>query len=98
MKRYISLKETKNTGSYLDNIQLPKEGQIVYFLKGQIAAKPIKGKIVTITNIDKKGLSNTYLDIEVNSRIYHTNISQVFDHLPKYQELSDEYGSYKKWI
>lgn len=93
LKRYI----TEAKGSYLDNKKMPKEGQEVYVLSGQMADKVVKGKIRKITNIDQKGLSNTYFDIEANGRNYHVNIAQVYDHKPKQVKTKDEYGDVTIW-
>lgn len=93
-RKYIE----SNEGSFLDNKKIPKENQVVYFLSGSIAPfKILKGIIKSITNIDQKGLSNTYFDIESNNKLFHVNIGSVFDHKPKQIEIEDEFGKIKIW-
>lgn len=84
-------------GSYLDNQQVLKLGSEVWILTGQFADNPQKGMIKRIDNIDNKGLANTYVDVDVNGKIYHTNVAQVFDHKPKLVQVKDEYGFVKRW-
>jgi hypothetical protein len=83
-------------GSYLENKKMPKEGDIVYFLQG-FNQKVMKGKIVNVTNIDKKGLANTYVDVESGGKNYHNNIHQIYDHKPKKVIKTDDYGEVKIW-
>lgn len=92
LKRYI----TEAKGSYLDNKKMPKEGQEVYALVG-FERKIVKGKIRKLTNIDNKGLANTYLDINSGGKNYHVDISQVYDHKPKQVKTKDEYGDVTIW-
>ncbi len=99
--KYVNIKIISSKGSYLENKKLPKEGDIVYFLftkKDSLDQKIAKGKIERVNNIDNKGLSNTYLDINSGGRNFHVNIDQVFDHKPKYTELEDQFGKFKKWV
>lgn len=91
-KKY--LKERK--GSFLDNQKLPKEGQTVYAIVG-FNNKIVKGKVTRLTNIDNKGLSNTYLNIDVNGKNYHLSIDQIYDHIPKKVKIKDEYGETTIW-
>lgn len=93
LKRYLN--EAK--GSYLDNKKMPREGQQVYILAGQMADKVVKGTIRKITNIDQKGLANTYFEIEANGKNHHVNIAQVYDHKPKRVKTKDEYGEVTIW-
>jgi hypothetical protein len=88
-----------NKGSYLDNKLLPKEGAIVFVLVGSMSPfKVMKGKVSTLSNIDNKGLNNTYMDILLdNGKINHVHISMVFDHKPKQEKVTDEYGETTVW-
>lgn len=79
-------------------MKMPKEGEVVWFLSGQVNQKPMNGTVVRITNIDRKGLSNTYMDIEVDGVVHHVNIAQVFDHKPNLRTVKDEYGETKRWV
>ena len=90
------LKEGKK-GSFLDNKKIPKEEQNVWILSGTFADKPEQGIIKISYNIDRKGLSNTYLDVETKKGIKHLNIAQIFDHKPKKIKVKDEYGEITKW-
>ena len=83
-------------GSYLDNKKMPKEGDTVFALVG-FDRKVVKGTITKISNIDQKGLSNTYLDLNVNGKNYHLDISQIYDHKPKQMKKKDEYGEVTVW-
>ena len=91
-KQYLN--EVK--GSYLDNKKLPKEGENVYALVG-FNRKIVKGKIKKVSNIDQKGLANTYLDLDVNGKNYHLDISCIYDHKPKKVKTKDEYGDVIIW-
>jgi len=90
-----------NYGNYLKNKKMPKVGERVWFLKGQMSPFKVgKGKIIAVTNIDRRGLSNVYVDIEEsdgNKKNYHCNIMQLFDHRPKYIEKTDEFGKTYIW-
>lgn len=88
------LEESK--GSFLDNKKVPKDGQMVYAVVG-FDQKIVKGKVLKTSNIDKKGIANTYLDIDVNGKTYHVDISQIFDHKPKKVKVKDEYGEVTIW-
>ena len=94
MRFEIYFNESK--GSFLDNQKLPKVGQTLYALVG-FDRKVVKGKVIKLSNIDQKGLSNTYLDIDSNGKKYHIDISQVFDHKPKQVKTKDEYGDVTIW-
>lgn len=83
-------------GSYLVNKKLPKEGESVYAIVG-FDKKIVKGKVTRVTNIDKKGLENTYMDLDVNGKIYHVDINQIYDHKPKKKFIEDEYGKVEIW-
>jgi exosome complex RNA-binding protein Csl4 len=84
-------------GSYLDIKRLPKEGDKVYAVVG-FNQKIIQGTIVDITNIDRKGFANIYVEVEdKNSKKYHLAINQIFDHKPKKETIKDEYGETKVW-
>lgn len=84
-------------GSFLGNNKLPKEGQSVWALVG-FDRKPVQGTIISITNIDKKGLANTYLDLQVKNKKYHVNINDIFDHKPKQKKITDEFGEVTVWV
>lgn len=94
-KKYLT--EAKSRGSYLDIEKIPKEGENVYAVVG-FNQKIIKGKIVNITDIDRKGFSNTYVEVEdKNGKKYKLAINQIFDHKPKKEIIKDEYGETKVW-
>jgi len=82
--------------TYLDNKKIPKINEKVYALVG-FENKIVNGKIVSVNNIDNKGLSNCYLDIDVSGKKYHVNISQIFNHKPKKVQIKDEYGFVTVW-
>lgn len=86
----------EGSGSYLDNKKMPKEGQEVYALVG-FERKVVKGRLKKISNIDNRGLANTYLDIDVKGKNYHISIDQVYDHKPKQVKTKDEYGEVTVW-
>ena len=101
LKQYIKKEEVgyvvvEVKGSYLDNKRMPKEGDTVYALVG-FDRKVVKGKVMKVSNIDQKGLANTYLDIDVNGKNYHLDVSQIFDHKPKKVKTKDEYGEVTIW-
>lgn len=83
--------------SYLDYGKMPDTGDVVWFLGGQMADKPMKGTVLAINNIDQKGLANTYMDIDSKGKKYHVNIAQVYDHMPKRIKKKDEYGDVTVW-
>lgn len=93
-KQYLK----EETGSFLDNKKIPKLNQNVWFLSGMFGDIPKKGKVLDISDIDRKGLSNTYLEIETSKEKKHVNIMLVFDHKPKKTKIKDEYGELTKWI
>jgi len=84
-------------GSYLDNQKIPKEGQKVWITVGLGMGEVIEGKVVRVTNIDRKGLANTYLDVETSKGIQHVNVMSVFDHKPKKVMRQDAYGKVAVW-
>ena len=88
------IKESK--GNYLENKKIPKEGETVYALIG-FDKKVVKGIIKRVSNIDNKGLANTYLDIDVKGKNYHIDISQIYDHKPKKVKVKDQYGETIIW-
>lgn len=83
-------------GSFLDNKKLPKEGQKVWALVG-FDRKIVQGTVKKLSNIDQKGLANTYLDLDVKGKNYHLDISQIYDHKPKQVKTKDEYGEVTIW-
>jgi len=88
----------ENDGSYLEKKKMPKEGETVYALLS-MPTKIIKAKILRITNIDNKGLGNTYMDVQElgTNKTLHLSIDQIYDHKPKQTEIEDEYGKVKVW-
>ena len=96
MKFIEYLTETK--GSFLDNKNLPKLNQKVWFLSGMFGDKPEQGTIIRITNIDNKGLSNTSVDLKTPKGEKHVNIMLIFDHKPQKHKVNDEYGEVSKWV
>ena len=93
LQQYI----TESKGSYLENKKMPNINDTVYALVG-FDQKIITGKVIRITNIDKKGLANNYMDIVDGKKKWHTSIDVVFDHKPKKIKVKDEYGEITKWI
>ena len=87
-----------NKGSFLDNKILPKLNQNVWILSGQFGDIPLQGIIKNISNIDKKGLSNTYVDVQTKKGIKHVNIDQIFDHKPIKTKIKDKFGVTSKWM
>lgn len=99
MKLREYLLNEKSGGSYLDNQKLPKEGDVVYVMTSRLGiGNPKKGIVKNITNIDNRGLSNTYLDIDVNGSLRHVNLMLVYDHKPKQVTKKDEFGEIKTWV
>ncbi len=92
----LDLVERKDKGSYLDNVKMPKVGDTVWFLKG-FNLVPTKGEISTVTNIDQRGLANTYMDIKHGGSIAHVSIDLVYDHKPKKVKKQDQYGELTVW-
>ena len=82
--------------NYLNQNKVPKINDKVYALVG-FDACIIQGTISTITNIDNKGLSNTYVDIQTGNLKYHVNIGCIFDHLPIKITIQDDYGKLQVW-
>ncbi len=94
MIKIRQFKESK--GSYFDNKKLPREGDNIFFLYG-FNNEIKRGTILLISNIDRKGLGNTYFDIESNQRIFHVPINSIFDHRPKLVTKEDLFGKVKVW-
>jgi len=88
----------KNNGSYLDQNKTPYKKDKIWVMTAKIGiGSPQIGVIHRITNIDNKGLSNTYLDILVGNKILHVNIMLVYDHKPKKVKITDICGEIVKW-
>lgn len=92
----------RRAGSYLEYGVEPKEGSTVWTLiyKNQESLKltPVRGVIERRTNIDERGIGNTYFDIRLkDDRLIHTSISQVFDHKPRMAAFEDSFGTFHKW-
>lgn len=96
MKAKNNISEIQEIGSYLDNMKNPKINETIWALVG-FENNIVKGLIVKVSNIDNKGASNTYIDIESDGHKYHINIDQIFDHIPEKVEKQDIYGRYTKW-
>jgi len=96
MKTFKELLIEAIKGSFLQNKKMPKEGQEVYALIG-FDKKIVKVKILRLTNIDNKGLANTYMDVTDGKKNYHINIDAIYDHKPKLVTKTDEYGEVKVW-
>ena len=86
----------ESNGSFLDYNKLPREGQTIYAVVG-FDQKIVKGVVKKISNIDRKGLANNYMDIDVNGKNYHIAINQAYDHKPKKVKVTDEYGETTRW-
>jgi hypothetical protein len=94
-KSQSSVAELK--GSVLSQGKVPKIGEKVFGLVG-FDAKPVEGVVVSVNNIDNKGLSNTYVDFKTETgKTYHSNVSQLFRHKPKKVEKQDQYGKVSVW-
>lgn len=83
-------------GSYLQNNQKPKNSDSIYFLYG-FNNEVKKGTVLFSTDIDNKGLSNVYIQIQSKDGQYHIAISSVYDHKPVQIEKEDEFGKIKVW-
>jgi hypothetical protein len=90
---YGELKEASKSGSYLDNKKLPRVGDMVYFLRG-FNKVVTKGKVTQVTDIDRRGIANTYVDIDGK---YHVPLNVVFDHKPHKVKVKDIYGDTEVW-
>lgn len=84
------------TGSYLQNNQKPESNSNVYFLHG-FTNEIKKGIVLFTTNIDNKGLSNVYVQIQGKTNQYHITISNVYNHKPVQIEKKDIFGKVKVW-
>ena len=85
-------------GSCLDINTLPKPGDKVWAMTSKIGiGDPREGIVIRDMNIDNKGLSNTYLDIEIEGKNHHLNIMLVYNHLPKMVRIEDDYGEVTIW-
>jgi|AntAceMinimDraft_18_1070375.scaffolds.fasta_scaffold01581_15 hypothetical protein len=93
--KYVRIISTRK-GSYLDKQVIPIVGDIVWALIGFVE-KVVKGKIVSISDIDRKGLANTYIDIISKGKKYHVNTMSIFDHKPKRVKKKDRYGEVIIW-
>lgn len=82
-------------GSYVQNNRKPREGDEVWFLSGQFASKPLKGKVIRIDTVERSGW--VYVSIVSDGKEYRTNLAEVFDHKPKLVEVTDEFGTTKVW-
>lgn len=83
-------------GSFLDKGALPEDGQAVFCVVG-FDQKVVKGIVQKSTNIDNKGLANTYVDVIASDKTYHVAINQVYDHEPCKVVVEDEFGKLSVW-
>ena len=83
-------------GSLLDNDMLPVYGMDVWAVVG-FEQKVVKGTVTLVTNIDNRGLGNTYVDIDVNGKRWHTPVNTLYSHRPHLVEVTDCYGTTKVW-
>ena len=86
-------------GSYLQNNRMPKVGEKVWILAGQMSPyKVVEGKITMVSNIDQRGLGNTYVDVAgKDGKTHHINVSMLFDHKPKRVKVTDQFGETTVW-
>jgi len=87
-------------GNLLENNIMPEVGMEVWALIGSkrtFRDIPKKGVIKRVSNIDNRGLGNTYCDIDINGENRHQPIICIFDHKPKYVEIEDCFGKVKIW-
>ena len=83
--------------SLLFNNKTPKIGDCFFALVG-FNPRVIHGKVINVTNIDNKGISNTYVDLKDNTgQNLHVNIMCLYDHKPELIEIEDEFGTVKIW-
>ena len=86
------------SGSYLDIGKKPKEGDKVWIIIVGMTEKLIHGIITRVSNIDNRGLANTYAEVSVDENSsYHVAINQMYDHKPKKVKKTDEYGEVTVW-
>lgn len=92
----------ESEGSFLKNNKFPRINQNVWFLTTNEHFKEeiMQGKVIKISNIDNRGMGNSYIDIEVKDSKdkKHIPIIHVFDHKPKKKEIVDEFGKVKIWV
>jgi len=83
--------------NYLRKNTIPKVGDWVWFLSGQMADTPQQGKVIRINDIDRKGINNTYLDIKSDGKEYHASLLVVYDNKPVQERIKDDYGFCTVW-
>lgn len=88
-------------GSVLENSQMVKPGDRIYFLRNKIRQLEIMadcGIIERVNNIDNRGYGNTYCDINVKGKIWHICVSEIYKHKPRKVRVEDEYGFFTRWM
>lgn len=91
-------------GSCFDLGYEPTEGAQVWIMvrpsEDCLEDIPMRGVIVRRSNIDERGLGNTYFDVRLcdgSSRTFHLPINVIFDHEPQYTRFEDRLGPFHKW-
>lgn len=84
-------------GSFYEQQRVPYIGETVWLLD-HLAGKATQGTVTMVSNIDNRGLSNTYIHVSTPQGGLHSNIASVFDHKPRRQTRTDEFGEFKAWI
>ena len=92
----MKTKQHKSQGNFAENQTLPRNNQLIYAVIG-FDQKVTKGRVQKTTNIDNKGIANTYVDVIVNDKNYHLSINQVYDHKPEKVIVNDIYGAVTIW-
>lgn len=97
MARTTARTTLAGTGSFLDQGRCPQLGETVWALIGQTDARPVAGVVSLISDIDRRGLGNTYLDVQAEGRTYHVPLMVVFNHRPRRVQIVDAFGPVRIW-
>lgn len=89
------LEEAARKGSFFDQRRIPREGEKVWVLVGQIDQKPMQGTISRVERTYHGG--HYYCDIQTAKGIRHAASDQIFDHRPKRVKRRDEFGEVAVW-
>lgn len=93
-----SAKSAPAEGSYHDQGRCPAVGAQVWARIGMFGDEVAAAEVVTVTNIDGRGLGNTYMDVRLaDGSIRHVSISSVYDHKPRQVRIVDAFGPVTVW-
>jgi len=97
MKKRIreGLEEARNKGSFFDQRRIPKEGEKVWALVGQVDQKPIQGTISRVERTYHGG--HYYCEVQTAKGAKRVSSDLIFDHRPKRTKRRDEFGEVTVW-